>query len=435
MPNLKKLRIRLTAVNTLVLIGVLCFVPILLSLSVNFGTERNVGDTLKIYATQISTNLLVKEQQTASGVTSTNDPLETLLQQFEDSGIAYVVWDEDFQKIEQSQWQPLTDTQLYTLVQRYFFSQEKDFMLNDFKADTLNLKICTLTTLNADGNIRVIQIVKDMQAERLVLDNSVSIFFLSLGLSATISILVGYFLSGHSLKPIQKSMDQQQQFLADASHELRTPIAVIQTDLDILKKTPDPEEQQRWLDTACSEAVRMQRIVEDLMFLARSDAGEEPYYYETVDVAYLMLDASERFSNMAAQRGMTIQMALEEMDLLVQGDEGKINQVLTILIDNAIKYAGEMSTIYLSAAHIEDHVELVVRDTGCGIKPEDLEKIFQRFYRVDKARSREAGGTGLGLPIAKKIIEQHGGTLTAKSQEGSGTAFTIKLPYLKEKEG
>ena len=435
MPNLKKLRIRLTAVNTLVLIGVLCFVTILLYLSVNFGTERNVGDTLKIYATQISTNLLVKEQQTASGVTSTNDPLETLLQQFEDSGIAYVVWDEDFQKIEQSQWQPLTDTQLYTLVQRYFFSQEKDFMLNDFKADTLNLKICTLTTLNADGNIRVIQIVKDMQAERLVLDNSVSIFFLSLGLSATISILVGYFLSGHSLKPIQKSMDQQQQFLADASHELRTPIAVIQTDLDILKKTPDPEEQQRWLDTACSEAVRMQRIVEDLMFLARSDAGEEPYYYETVDVAYLMLDASERFSNMAAQRGMTIQMALEEMDLLVQGDEGKINQVLTILIDNAIKYAGEMSTIYLSAAHIEDHVELVVRDTGCGIKPEDLEKIFQRFYRVDKARSREAGGTGLGLPIAKKIIEQHGGTLTAKSQEGSGTAFTIKLPYLKEKEG
>ena len=435
MPKLKKLRIRLTAVNTLVLIAVLGFVTILLYLSVNFGTERNVGDTLKIYATQISTNLLVAEEQNAAGVESANDPLNTLLQQFEDSGIAYVVWNEDFEKILQSQWQPLTDTQLYTIVQRYFFLQEKDFMLNDFKTDALNLKICTFTTLNADGNIRVIQIVKDMQAERLVLDNSVSIFFLSLGISATISILVGYFLSGHSLKPIQESMDQQQQFLADASHELRTPIAVIQTDLEILKKTPDPDEQQRWLDTACSESLRMQRIVEDLMFLARSDAGEEPYYYETVDMTYLILEASERFSNIAAQRGMTIEVALEEMDLLVRGDQGKINQVLTILIDNAIKYAGEMATIYLSAKHVEDHVEIGIRDTGIGIQREDLDKIFERFYRVDKARSREAGGTGLGLPIAKKIIEQHGGTLTVKSEVGRGTAFMVKLPYLKEKEG
>ena len=226
-------------------------------------------------------------------------------------------------------------------------------------------------------------------------------------------------------------------FIANVSHELRTPLTSIQGYSEtLLDSTPDNGAPNReFLEIIRKNAARMSRLTEDLLTLARVESGETRFETEPVPPVELLNDAEESFREMARTQGIDLQIVdahsgngtLESLPL-VRADREAIHQVFSNLIDNAMKYGRAGGRILLGARAAQRGIEFYVQDFGAGIGSEHLPRLFERFYRVDKARSRESGGTGLGLAIAKHITRAHGGAIRAESELGHGSTFLFTLP-------
>ncbi len=225
---------------------------------------------------------------------------------------------------------------------------------------------------------------------------------------------------------IEELFRSQQRFVSDISHELRSPLTAIRGNLDLLRRgaSDDPEARHQALAAIDGEAERMQRLVTDLLLLARADEGIK-IQKELVELDTLMLDVYRQAQLIAG--GVNICLGSEDQ-AQVTGDRDRLKQLLLNLVDNAIKYTPSGGQVRLSLERDTQWVRVYVSDTGIGIPAEDLDKIFDRFYRVDKARSREKGGSGLGLAIAKWITDAHGGRIEVQSEIGKGTTFTLWLP-------
>jgi two-component system phosphate regulon sensor histidine kinase PhoR len=233
----------------------------------------------------------------------------------------------------------------------------------------------------------------------------------------------------YDLSEIERLEKTRRDFIANVSHELRTPLTSIQgyteTLLDGLPS--DRAMTDEFLEIIRKNAARMSRLTEDLLTLARVESGEQSFRFEAVTAASLVTEAEESLREIARSRGMDLRVA-ESSEEMVQADRDTIHQVFANLIDNAIKYAPGGSEVQLGARVRGGVVEFFVRDFGPGIPSEHLPRLFERFYRVDKARSRESGGTGLGLAIVKHIVRKHGGTVAAMSVVNEGSEFTFSLP-------
>ncbi|MBA2693117.1 MAG: HAMP domain-containing histidine kinase [Rubrobacter sp.] len=221
-------------------------------------------------------------------------------------------------------------------------------------------------------------------------------------------------------------------FLADVSHELRTPLTVMRGNAEIGMHFETDSSQKEMLAEILSESDKMTKMVEDLLFLARSDSSSLPLDRGAISVATFLSTIAERADTLARERGSELRTNLSAQGI-VDLDHARFEQAVMILVDNAAKYAGQRDPISLSTRISDGEFIVEVEDKGPGIPQRDLPHIFERFYRVDKTRSRKLGGSGLGLPIAKTIIEAHGGTLEAHSKPGEGTTMTIRLP-IPEKE-
>ncbi|MBI2863153.1 MAG: HAMP domain-containing protein [Chloroflexi bacterium] len=226
------------------------------------------------------------------------------------------------------------------------------------------------------------------------------------------------------IERIEESFESQKRFVADSSHELRTPLTVIRGNVDLLKRPLGNEDRRECLSAIESEAERMSNIVAELLLLARLDSAQE-FDRQPVELDTLLLEVYRQAKVMAQGRRLLLG---HEDCAVVTGDPGRLRQVLYNLVDNATKYSGEEATITLSLHRLDGWVRVDVADTGVGIAAEDLPHIFDRFYRVDKARSRATGGTGLGLTVVKQIAEAHGGKVTVSSALGKGSTFSVWLP-------
>ena len=216
-------------------------------------------------------------------------------------------------------------------------------------------------------------------------------------------------------------------FIANVSHELRTPLtSLLGYTETLMDESPDPHARE-FLEIIRRNAQRMSRLTEDLLTLARVESGEERLQLAPVPAAELLRDAQVSFSEVARGRGLTIEI-VDSPDLAVVADRDAIHQVFANLIDNALKYASGTKKIELGATERLDKLEFFVRDFGQGIPSEHLPRLFERFYRVDKARSREAGGTGLGLAIVKHTVLNHGGQVGVTSELGHGSVFWFRVP-------
>ena len=226
---------------------------------------------------------------------------------------------------------------------------------------------------------------------------------------------------------IESAFSQQVRFTADASHELRTPVAVIlsHTELALDKQRP-AEELRETIETCRRSALRMRSLIESLLTLARFDSGEVKLESRSFDLSRTVGDCIALVRPLAAQRRIAIQMDLAPST--ATGDPDRIAQVVTNLLTNAIRYNHEQGEVNVSLRSLPSEVVLVVSDTGIGIPPEHLAHIFERFYRVDNARSRKDGGVGLGLAICKSIVVAHGGQISVSSHVGRGTKFEVRLP-------
>jgi two-component system, OmpR family, sensor kinase len=228
------------------------------------------------------------------------------------------------------------------------------------------------------------------------------------------------------LASLDNAMATQKRFVADASHELRSPLTSIRSNIEILRRTPDApiEDRTEALDDVAAEVDRMSRLISDLLLLARADAGHR------IEMGRVALDAlaMDVHHQMSAQAdGVTLHLETAE-PLVVHGNATWLKQLLLILVDNALKYTPRGGTVTLSVGREGDSAAVRVRDNGIGIAAESLPFIFDRFYRADKARGRDEGGTGIGLAIAKWIAEEHGGRLAVQSEPGAGSVFSLYLP-------
>lgn len=247
---------------------------------------------------------------------------------------------------------------------------------------------------------------------------------LSLLLLMLLSLLVlfacSYLLAGLITRPVARAWQDQQRFLSDASHELKTPLTVILSSADLLKQ----EQNSRYVDNIQAEGQRMKSLVEDMLTLSRAEGQGQQYAMEVLDFSDLATDAALRFEPVAFERGRTLRYDIAP-HLSVQGSDEQLRQLISVLLDNAIKYAFPGSSIDMKLRQDGRHALLTVENPCDPIPPERLEHLFDRFYRLDESRGTE--GFGLGLPIAQAIVHRHGGTIRCESDSRS-TRFFVTLP-------
>jgi two-component system sensor histidine kinase VicK len=250
--------------------------------------------------------------------------------------------------------------------------------------------------------------------------------------------LVGLIAVLSDVTEEEKLDRQRKDFVANVSHELRTPLTTIKSYLEALKDGAinEPDIATHFLNVADTEAERMARLISDLLQLSRLDARESYFEKQPISLEHLLKPVYERFSMTCKQKEIVLTLSIEEDLPIVVVDRDKLDQVLDNVISNAVKYTPEAGSIKIKAEqHGEKHVQVSIEDTGLGIPKQDLGRLFERFYRVDKARSRTLGGTGLGLSIAQEIIHSHGGDIWIDSEYTKGTTVFFTLPVRSEASG
>jgi two-component system, OmpR family, manganese sensing sensor histidine kinase len=257
---------------------------------------------------------------------------------------------------------------------------------------------------------------------------------LSLGVPLTLSLtgLVGWFLGGVAMKPTQKSYEQLQRFTADASHELRAPIAAILSNAQVGLLSPESDRIQprQRLENIVNITKSTSSLISNLLFLARHEGQLNPDDLEAIDLRIFLQFLIDEFKILAAEKKLNIHSNLSSSAIEIKGDRELLQQALKNLLNNAYKYTSSGGTVRLTLITKSRRAIVEVEDNGIGIPAEDLPHIFDRFYRVDTARSRETGGFGLGLAIAQQIIRAHNGQITVESTFDKGTKFQIVLPLI-----
>lgn len=343
-----------------------------------------------------------------------------------------------------------------------------------FKIDEEDTGDWAILTEAVQQNQKVIgwlSVFRSLEKEEKVLHRLLIILFLGVPLTLLLASAGGYFLAWRALSPInriiktaqeishsnlsrrveetgtgdevgnliltlnqlldrlEEAFKRQKQFTADASHDLRTPITVIRAQAEEALKRPRSEEEYRQtLDKIVKQIEHMSRLVEQLLQLARADTGKEKLQLEILDMGQLVQIVTEEMREMALQKGLNLVSIIEDKELHLKGDQTKLTQLLVNLIANAIQYTPSGGRITIKIKQMENEIMLRVADTGCGIPKEDQEHIFERFYKVDKSRTRQNGGTGLGLAICHWIVKAHGGRIELTSQPNKGSTFTVFLP-------
>lgn len=249
-----------------------------------------------------------------------------------------------------------------------------------------------------------------------------------------IAAFVGHLLAGRAIVPIKQSFLRQREFVADASHELRTPLSILLTSVEVVQ-SDDSNQLSAFstqvLDDMKSEVRRMTKMVSDLLTLARADGGGNNIIKEKFDLYTVTEQMIRSFQPVADEKGLELGLNSNEKNMVIFADRERINQLLLILVDNAIKYTlpgGRVDVLIRAIAGIKPNISIIVQDEGIGISDAHKDLIFDRFYRVDKVRSREEGGTGIGLSIAKWIVDAHGGVIKVESTPGRGSTFIVNLP-------
>jgi two-component system sensor histidine kinase CiaH len=246
----------------------------------------------------------------------------------------------------------------------------------------------------------------------------------------------GLFMSRRAMRPVQEAFGRQRTFIADASHELKTPLTLIRADAEVLSRgIDDPEkasDNRELVDDLLGETDRMSAVLSDLLLLARLDAQKVSVSREPFDLALVISETSERFAARARAEDKYLEVH-HSGKLPARGDAPRAGQSLAALLDNALRFTPPGGTITVEGRTTNKQVEATVTDMGPGIAPESLDRIFERFYRADAhsaARSRgfSGGGTGLGLAIARDLARAQGGEVSAENAEGGGARFTLSLP-------
>jgi signal transduction histidine kinase len=279
------------------------------------------------------------------------------------------------------------------------------------------------------GTLGVVQVGISVAAQDAAMQALLAALLLLGTGTLSVTTLGGLFLAHRALAPTRLAFERQQHFIADASHELRTPLTLLRADAEVLLRGSDhlPAEDVALLQDIVAETTHMSTLASNMLTLARLDASPQHLEQDLVNLDIVANDVARRAGAFATQMGVTLELHTGE-STLVLGDTLLLEQAALILLDNAIKYNRREGHVTIRTYTQQEQAHLEVQDTGIGIAAKYLQHMGERFYRVDKARSRESGGTGLGLSIAYSIANAHKGTVTITSTEGKGTTARLILP-------
>lgn len=276
---------------------------------------------------------------------------------------------------------------------------------------------------------RYIQLLINVDSEKNLVDNYFFIISSSVFIGIILSIIASYVLSLKTLKPLKDNLERQMEFVQNVSHELRTPLTIIQAKQELLLQEPNKKviDKSEDIILTLNETKRLSKMIKDLMLLSRADSNRINLQKENINIDEFIKNLVTPYSEIAEFENKKINLNLNyNMDIEI--DSSKIYQLIIILLDNAIKYTEDGDIIEIRTELKENKCVIEVADTGIGVSDEGLKRIFERFYRENKDRNRETGGSGLGLSIANYIVTAHNGTIKASHNKPKGTIFTIKLP-------
>ncbi len=254
--------------------------------------------------------------------------------------------------------------------------------------------------------------------------------FLLVGtLSLIILFIISMYLTNKSIRPIKETFEKQKQFIADASHELKTPLTIIKTNTSLVLSNPDDtvKNQTKWINYINSQTDRMSKLIDEMLSLAKLDAQQDNVHFTTINISKIIESMMLMFDAIIYENNINLETNISK-DIFINGDKENIKKLFSILMDNAIKHTNKNGTLSIKLFIDKNKVKIIVKNTGKGIASENLEKIFDRYYRADNSRARETGGYGLGLAIAKSIVKEHKGKIYAKSTINKDTSFIVELP-------
>jgi signal transduction histidine kinase len=405
----------------------LWYVSILILIVVLFGTIVVLG--FRYQVTREQDKLLAREAESKQGIVYGNEPGGANTYSTNSNQIGWTVLGSDGQLLAQTNMGSSLGLPDPALLQETTREQKiRKATVNGSEGGVRVLSVPVTRSGNQSGEvIGVVQVAQSHEFVEETVDNFVvrlvPIGLLAIGLAA----IGGLFVSGRAMRPVSGAFEKQQAFVADASHELKAPLTLIRVDAEVMGRRPRDREDQEILQHLLGETTRMDATLSDLLLLARLDAGETPTVRETFNLTTVLTEAADRFETEAAVEGIGLVVGVEGK-LNATGDREYTRQILGALLDNALRYTPTGGSVTVEGRSEDGRIEATVRDSGPGILPEHLPHVFDRFYRVDAARTRKGGGTGLGLAIARGLARAHGGDLTAANAHGGGAIFTLSLP-------
>lgn len=282
--------------------------------------------------------------------------------------------------------------------------------------------------VNENDEEKYMQILINIDGETTTMENLFNILIIGTIALIIISIIFSYILSKRSIKPLIDAYRKQTEFVQNASHELRTPLTIIQAKQELLLQNPNSKiiDKSQDINLTLKETKRLSKLIKDLMELARADSNKYPLEKADINIDELIKETTMPYVELAKIQNKTLNLDLN-YNSTIKGNRDKLVELLIIILDNAIKYTKSQDVITIKTSKKDKKCLLEIIDTGIGVDKKELENIFDRFYRTDKAHSKETGGTGLGLSIAKTIVTMHNGTIKAINNEPKGLIIQIKI--------
>jgi signal transduction histidine kinase len=296
-------------------------------------------------------------------------------------------------------------------------------------AGDTEVRLYSLAVRDQSDAAAVVQVGRALAERDRQLATLLIVLIVSGSIGLACAAIGGLLIAGRALRPIRTSFERQRAFVSDASHELRTPLTIIRGNAEMLGMRDIAslsEEDRQGLEDIIGQSQYLEQLVVDLSLLARSDEGQLPLRRESVAVDRLLEDMKRSAAQLGAEKQLKVH-AMSPAGMTVHADPVRLKELLLALVENAVAHTPAGGSVTLDARN-GTTVAISVADTGPGIDPAQLERVFDRFYRVDEARSRNGGGTGLGLSIAYAIAHAHGGSLTAENVPGAGARLTVTLP-------
>ncbi|WHH57873.1 HAMP domain-containing sensor histidine kinase [Petroclostridium sp. X23] len=339
-----------------------------------------------------------------------------------------------FTLITDSQWNITTISSIFDMNDEFYQTAKKAMLSKGMNSGNLKLDgndWAFMITPHFDG-YRIVFL--DITSQQSILTNLIYTFLVVAAVMLIIIFFISRFFANRSIQPIKEAFDRQKQFVADASHELKTPLSVINTNVDVLLSNGEENinSQSKWLHYIKSEAERMTKLTNDLLYLTQLDYSDIKMIFADFNLSEIVENVILTMEAIIFESNISLDYEIQP-NLMTHGNSEQIKQVVMILLDNAIKYTNHKGLINISLKKHFNAIVLSVTNTGEGISEEHIDRIFDRFYRTDKSRARKSGRYGLGLAIAKTIVEQHGGKITAKSVLNQSTTFSVELPIDSQK--